>query len=260
MIRLTGTSSFLPVRVCGTAVIAMMSSGTCRGEACAAMARLDRLLQLVVERGAGGEDDEQRQPVAAVAELGPDHQRLGQLRELVDHGVDVGAAEPDAVAVEGGVRPAGHDHAAALGHLHPVAVPPDAGEGGEVGVAVARAVGVVPEAQRHRRHRLGDDELADLAGHAAGRRRSRPPGRRRGWRAEISPAQTVGGRGAAGEAAGDVGAAARRRDLDVGGRPRPGPSGTTAAVSGEPVEPRVRRRPRSRSRPGRSPAFAQASR
>jgi hypothetical protein len=40
MIRLTGTSSFFPVRVCGTAVTAMMSSGTCRGEACAAMALL----------------------------------------------------------------------------------------------------------------------------------------------------------------------------------------------------------------------------
>ena len=40
MIRLTGTSSFFPVRVCGMAVTAMMSSGTCRGEACAAMAVL----------------------------------------------------------------------------------------------------------------------------------------------------------------------------------------------------------------------------
>ena len=33
----------------------------------------------------------------------------------------------------------------------------------EVGLAQPRAVGVVPEEDRHRRHRLGDHELADLA-------------------------------------------------------------------------------------------------
>ena len=218
MIRLTGTSSFFPVRVCGMAVTAMMSSGTCRGDACAAISAVDLPPELVVEGGAGGQHDEQGQPVAAVAELGPDHQRLGQLRELVDHGVDVGAAEPDAVAVEGGVGPAGHDHAAALGHLHPVSVPPDAGEGVEVGVVVARAVGVVPEVQRHRRHRPGDHQLADLAGH---RLAGVVPGGE--GDAEVGGGDLarpdVGGRGAAGEPAGHVGAAARRRDLDAGGRP-----------------------------------------
>jgi hypothetical protein len=38
-IRLTGISSFLPVRVCGMAGAAMISSGTCRGEAASRMAR-----------------------------------------------------------------------------------------------------------------------------------------------------------------------------------------------------------------------------
>jgi hypothetical protein len=40
MSRLTGTSSFFPVRVCGMAVTEMMSSGTCLGEAWVAMAIL----------------------------------------------------------------------------------------------------------------------------------------------------------------------------------------------------------------------------
>ena len=44
----------------------------------------------------------------------------------------------------------------------PVAVPPDAGVVLEVGGAVAGAVGVVPEADRHRRHRAPDHELAEL--------------------------------------------------------------------------------------------------
>ena len=62
---------------------------------------------------------------------------------------------------------------AALGERDPVAVAPDAGEVLEVRRAVARAVGVVPEADRHRRHRPGDDQLALLADQRAAVRRER---------------------------------------------------------------------------------------
>ena len=50
-----------------------------------------------------------------------------------------------------------------VGDLDPVAVAPDAGVHREVALAQPRAVVVAPEGDRHRRHRLGQDELADLA-------------------------------------------------------------------------------------------------
>ena len=77
--------------------------------------------------------------------------------------VDLGRAHADAAAVDRRVRAAADDRRAALGDLDPVAVAPDAGVHVEVGLAVALAVGVVPHVQRHRRHRLGDHQLADLA-------------------------------------------------------------------------------------------------
>src|SRR5204863_110580 len=43
---------------------------------------------------------------------------------------------------------------------YPVPVPPHAGIHVEVAVPVALASGVVPEEHRHRRHRLGDHQLA----------------------------------------------------------------------------------------------------
>ena len=62
----------------------------------------------------------------------------------------------------------------------------------EVALAVAAAVLVAPEVERHRRHRLGDHELADLADRAACPRGSRP---RRGRRAR-GPAARPGRRAA----------------------------------------------------------------
>jgi hypothetical protein len=44
-------------------------------------------------------------------------------------------------------------------------VAPDTGEVVEVGLAVALAVGIVPEADRHARHGRGDDQLAELVDH-----------------------------------------------------------------------------------------------
>ena len=56
-------------------------------------------------------------------------------------------------------------HAAARGELHVVAVAPDAGKPLEVGIAILAAVGIVPEADRHRRERRRADQLALLADH-----------------------------------------------------------------------------------------------
>src|SRR6202012_1258984 len=49
--------------------------------------------------------------------------------------------------------------------LEEVSLPPHAGGVGEVGLPVQLAVVVVPQPDRHRRHRLGDHHLADLAGY-----------------------------------------------------------------------------------------------
>src|SRR3712207_8017334 len=98
---------------------------------------------------------------------------VADLRDRLDRGVDVRRPHADAAAVQGGVRAAGDDAGAALGDLHPVAVPPDAGPRLEVGLAVPGPVGVVPEAQRHRGHRLGDDQLAELLGHRTPDRESK---------------------------------------------------------------------------------------
>ena len=51
----------------------------------------------------------------------------------------------------------------ALRDLDPIAVAPDPGVHREVRLAQPLAVRVVPEPERHRRHRLRDDELADRA-------------------------------------------------------------------------------------------------
>ena len=90
---------------------------------------------------------------------------LDHLRQLLDLAVDLGRADAHAAGIERRVGAAVDDHAAVLGPLGEVAVAPDVGEALEVGGAVFLAVGIVPEADRHRRERRGADELALLAAH-----------------------------------------------------------------------------------------------
>ena len=63
--------------------------------------------------------------------------------------------------------------AAMRGPFGEIAVAPDIGEALEIGGAVFRAVGIVPEADRHRRERLGADQFALFAGAPACRPRPR---------------------------------------------------------------------------------------
>ena len=175
-----------------------------------------------------------------------------------EHGaVDLGRAHADAAAVDRRVRAAVDDRGAALGDLDPVAVAPDAGVHVEVALAVALAVGVVPEADRHRRHRLGDHELADLADQ---RLAVRVPGLdRRAERARLQLALVDRQqRAAADERGADVGAAAG------GEQPR-----VLADVLVDPAEALGRQRragradgrscDRSRPSPGSTPAFMHAA-
>ena len=184
-IRFTGTSSFFPVSVRGIAGTATTVSGACRGESAVRSAPLMRASSAVVELEARAEHDEQEQLVLL---LEVDDEAVEHLVELLDDRVDLARPEPDAAAVERRVRAAGDHRAPALGEQDPVAEAPDARVVVEVRLAVARAVGVVPEGDGHRRHRLLDHELAELADDGRCRPDRTRPRRRPSMRVDISPA------------------------------------------------------------------------
>src|SRR3990172_1830397 len=121
---------------------------------------LDARLELGGELEARTQHDEEQE---LVLPLEVDDEAVEHLVELLDDRVELARAEPDAAAVERRVRAAGDDGAAVLREPDPVAEAPDPREVLEVRLAVAGAVGVVPEGDRHRRHRLLEDELAELA-------------------------------------------------------------------------------------------------
>ena len=112
-----------------------------------------------------GQRDVQDQPPVGAQLAGVHHQAVGDLGEGFHHAVELAGAHAHAAPVQGGVGTAVDDAGAVGQDLDPVAVPPAAGEVGVVALPVARPVRVVPEADRHRRHRLADDQLADLADH-----------------------------------------------------------------------------------------------
>ena len=90
---------------------------------------------------------------------------VGDLGQPLDHGVELGCAEAYPPRLSVASELAGDDTAALLVDRDPVAVPPDARIDVEIRLPVPGAVRVVPEADRHARHRLGDHQLAELAHH-----------------------------------------------------------------------------------------------
>ena len=140
-----------------------MTSGVCRGDRSVASALRMRAAQVVGELDPVGQLDEQDQlaePAGVAGVLDVDDEAVGDLVEPFDDGVEVARSETHAAAVERGVGPTADDARPVLGERHPVAMAPDAREVLEVGGPVLRAVTIVPETDRHRRHRLGDHELA----------------------------------------------------------------------------------------------------
>ena len=121
--RLTGSSSFLPVSVRGIAGTATIASGAWRGESALRSVAGIRASQLVVELDALAEHDEQEQLVRL---LEVDDEAVEHLVELLDDRVELARPEPDAAAVERRVGAAGDHRAAALGEHDPVAEAPDA--------------------------------------------------------------------------------------------------------------------------------------
>src|SRR5438093_4758322 len=92
-----------------------------------------------------------------------DHQAIEDLPEVLDRAVQLAGAHANTHPVDRRVRAAIDDHPAVRGDLDPITVAPDTWVHLEIALAVAPALRVVPEEQRHRGHRLGDDELAYLA-------------------------------------------------------------------------------------------------
>ena len=179
------------------------------------MPALMRRDERVVEHGALPQRDEKHHPHVAVPVLA-DGDRFAHLGHLLHLGVDLGGADAHAAGIERGVGAAVDDEAAGGRDLREVALAPDAGEALEIGGAVAGAVRVVPEAERHRRKGRGADELAL----DAGRRRAalgvahldrEPEARSLDLAAVHRP-----GRVAEHEAGEDVGAARDRGEVQVG--------------------------------------------
>src|SRR2546426_8647278 len=122
---------------------------------------LDCVDERIVERAIFAQLDEQHDPHVARPVL-PDHQRLDDLLQLLDLAVDLRGADAHAAGVQHRVGAAMDDDAAARRDLAPVALAPDVRVLGEVRGAVPGAVGVVPEAHRHRGKGPGADQLSLL--------------------------------------------------------------------------------------------------
>src|SRR5438552_4110601 len=126
---------------------------------------LDPIDQRLVEGDTVAQADEQHHAHIAHFARRPiltDDDALYDFLELLDLAVDFGGPDAHSARVERGVRAAVDDHAVVRAKLDPVAMTPDAGKTLEVRRAILRAIGIVPEAERHRRKRGGADELALL--------------------------------------------------------------------------------------------------
>src|SRR6056297_3499417 len=121
----------------------------------------DAVAEFVVQVDAVSQANKQDHAYVTVVVLA-DADRLDHLIELFDLAVDFGRTDAHAARIERRVRAAVDDHAAPFGQAGEIAVAPDPRMGLEVGRAVARAVVVVPEGNRHARKGLGAGQLAGL--------------------------------------------------------------------------------------------------
>ena len=233
----SGTSSFLPDNVRGTDGIGVDQVGDVAWGELGAQRVPQPRPQLVVDRrpvGGGDEQDQLAGPALVVLEV--DDDAVGDLVEPLDDGVEVARPEPDAAAVEGGVRPPADLARPVVEERDPVAVAPDTRERGVVGRPEPLAGRVAPQRDRHRRHRRRDHELPGLAGFAAlagGVERLDVASEHA--RGDLAGAHGFGGR-RADERRADVGASAHRPGLDL-----------PADGVDQPLEPLRRQR-----RPGRA--------
>ncbi len=160
----TGSSSFLPDRVVGMEGSGMDLVGHVAGRQAAAQRLPDRVDE-VIQPAADSQSDEQHQHpgTASIGVFEVHDQAVGDTVDGLDHAVDLAGPDAHAATVQRGVGTAGDGATALLVERDPVAVPPHPRVRLEVRGPQPRAVGVAPEADRHRRHRPGDHQLALLA-------------------------------------------------------------------------------------------------
>ena len=255
--RLTGTSSTLPESVRGTASICRITSGTWRGEQSSRSARADRRDQLVRQLETRSQDDEERHERVRAVERQVDDERVDDLVEREHRAVDLGRAHAHAAAVDRRVGAAADDGRAALRDLDPVAVAPDPRIGLEVALAVAPPVRVVPEVERHRRHRLGQRRARRPAPVSGRPCSSQASTLQPSERACSSPRYT----GSVGTPPTNGVQTSVPPEVENSQMSAPTCSETQSnpdGDSGEPVEPMLVRADRSRPRAGSTPALRQA--
>ncbi len=80
--------------------------------------------------------------------------------DRLDHAVDLRRADADSLPVQRGIRAPGNHAAHPVGReADQIALAPLARIHFEIGGAIPLETGIVPEVQRHRRNRPGDDQL-----------------------------------------------------------------------------------------------------
>ena len=124
------------------------------------------IAQALVEHKAGTQDDEQDHALVRArggTHLLADRDALEDFVELFDLPIDFGRADPYAAGVQCRVAAAVNHQPVGGGDFRPVAMAPGARKEIEVRGTILRAVGVVPEAHRHRRKRPCAHELAGRA-------------------------------------------------------------------------------------------------
>ncbi len=119
----------------------------------------DALFQRLVERDPVAQLDEQHDADVAVPFLA-DGQRLEHVGNLLDLAIDFRRADAYAARIQHRVGTAENDEAAMARLRGEIAVGPDIGEMRVVGREIFLAVGIVPEAERHRWKRAGADQFA----------------------------------------------------------------------------------------------------
>src|SRR5262249_48785192 len=107
------------------------------------------------EYPAVGQHDEQRHEEAPAGKVEVDDDRVLALADRGQCRIDLRGPDPHAVAVEDGIRAPEHEAAATCVDPEEIPLAPYPGEVREIGLVVPAAVGVTPEADGHRRHRLG---------------------------------------------------------------------------------------------------------
>src|SRR5208337_1380994 len=105
--------------------------------------------------------DEKQQPPrnGALLESGCiDHQRFNDLRYFFYHAVELGGSHADTTTIQGRVgAPIDHALPVAGRDLDPIAMPPDTGIMLEIARPHPASIRIIPETNRHARHRRGED-------------------------------------------------------------------------------------------------------